>query len=266
MREVVVVRGAGDLATGVGYRLHRCGFKVLMLEIEKPLVIRRTVSYAQSVYDGEIVINGVKGVRVSNQEEIESAWKRDEIPVLVDEKAEIISELKPRVVVDAILAKKNLGTTLDMAEIVVGVGPGFTAGVDVDAVVETKRGHYLGTVILEGAAIPNTGVPGLIGGYDKERVIHSPADGRIEHIAKIGDIVKAGETIAKIGDTDVVVEIPGVLRGLIQNGLEVQRELKIADVDPRGEVEHCFTISDKAFSIAGGVVEAIFYKMYREKR
>lgn len=266
MREVVVVRGAGDLATGVGYRLHRCGFKVLMLEIEKPLVIRRTVSYAQSVYDGEIVINGVKGVRVSNQEEIESAWKRDEIPVLVDEKAEIISELKPRVVVDAILAKKNLGTNIEMAEIVVAMGPGFTAGVDVDAVVETKRGHYLGSVILEGMAIPNTGVPGLIGGYDKERVIHSPADGRIEHIAKIGDIVKAGETIAKIGDTDVVVEIPGVLRGLIQDGLEVQTGLKIADVDPRGEVEHCFTISDKAFSIAGGVVEAIFYKMYREKR
>lgn len=266
MREVVVVRGAGDLATGVGYRLHRCGFKVLMLEIEKPLVIRRTVSYAQSVYDGEIVINGVKGVRVSNQEEIDSAWEREEIPVLVDERARIVSELKPRIVVDAILAKKNLGTNIDMAEIVIGMGPGFTAGVDVDAVVETKRGHYLGSVILEGTAIPNTGVPGLIGGYDKERVIHSPADGKIEHISKIGDIVKAGQTIAKIGSTDVVVEISGVLRGLIQDGLEVQTGLKIADVDPRGEVEHCFSISDKALSIAGGVLEAIMYKTYREQK
>lgn len=266
MREVVVVRGAGDLATGVGYRLHRCGFKVLMLEIENPLVIRRTVSYAQSVYDGEIVINGVKGVSVSSQGEIESAWEREEIPVLVDERAEIISELKPKVVVDAILAKKNLGTNIDMADIVVAMGPGFTAGVDVDAVVETKRGHYLGSVILEGTAIPNTGVPGLIGGYDKERVIHSPATGKIEHISKIGDRVEAGQTIAKIGDTDVVVEIAGVLRGLIQEGLEVQTGLKIADVDPRGEVEHCFSISDKARSIAGGVLEAIMYKLYREKK
>jgi xanthine dehydrogenase accessory factor len=266
MREVVVVRGAGDLATGVGYRLHRCGFKVLMLEIEKPLVIRRTVSYAQSVYDGETVINGVKGIKVSSRGEIESAWEREEIPVLVDEKAEIISERKPKVVVDAILAKKNLGTNIDMAEIVIAMGPGFTAGVDVDAVVETKRGHYLGSVILEGTAIPNTGVPGTIGGYDKERVIHSPADGKIEHISKIGDRVEAGQTIAKIGDTEVVVEIAGVLRGLIQDGLEVQTGLKIADVDPRGEVEHCFSISDKAFSIAGGVLEAIMYKMYREKK
>lgn len=265
MRETVVVRGAGDLATGIGHRLHRSGFNVLMLEIEKPLVIRRTVSYAQAVYDGEIVINGVKGVMVKSREEIATAWDREEIPVLVDENADIVSEIETRIVVDAILAKKNLGTTIDMAEIVIGVGPGFTAGVDVDAVVETKRGHYLGSVILDGAAIPNTGIPGTIGGYDKERVIHSPADGIIENVAKIGDVVEVGDTIAKIGETDVKAEIPGVLRGLIQNGIEVYNGLKIADIDPRGEVDHCFTISDKARAIAGGVLEAIMYKTFREK-
>lgn len=265
MRETVVVRGAGDLATGIGHRLHRSGFNVLMLEIEKPLVIRRTVSYAQAVYDGEIVINGVKGVMVKSREEIATAWDREEIPVLVDENADIVSEIETRIVVDAILAKKNLGTTIDMAEIVIGVGPGFTARVDVDAVVETKRGHYLGSVILDGAAIPNTGIPGTIGGYDKERVIHSPADGIIENVAKIGDVVEVGDTIAKIGETDVKAEIPGVLRGLIQNGIEVYSGLKIADIDPRGEVNHCFTISDKARAIAGGVLEAIMYKTFREK-
>lgn len=266
MENVVVIRGAGDLATGIASRLYKSGFKVLMLDLAIPLVIRRTVSFAQAIFDGEIEIEGVKGVKVDSLDEIKSAWERDEIPVLVDEKAEIISELKPEIVVDAIIAKKNRGTNLDMAEIVIGVGPGFTAGVDVDAVVETKRGHYLGKVILEGGAIANTGVPGEIGGYAKERVIHSPADGVLTQVYKIGDLVKAGETIAKVGEVEVKTEIAGVLRGIIQDGITVWKGLKIADVDPRDVVNHCTTISDKARAIAGGVLEAIMYKKYKANR
>lgn len=264
MRDIVVIRGAGDLATGVGYRLHKSGFRVLMLEIEVPLVIRRTVSFAQAVFDGSVEIEGVKGVKVNDLDSICEAWSRGNIPVLVDENADIVKTIRPKVVVDAILAKKNLGTKKDMADIVIALGPGFVAGNDVDAVVETKRGHYLGSVIVEGSAIANTGVPGEIGGASKERVIHSPASGTIKHKKKIADVVAAGETIAVVGEVEVKPEISGVLRGLIQEGICVNKGLKIADVDPRDVVSHCFSISDKARAIAGGVLEAILCLMNEE--
>lgn len=266
MKELVIIRGAGDLATGVAYRLHKSGFRVLMLDIETPLVIRRTVSFAQAVYDGEIEISGVKGIKVETLDEIVAAWDREEIPVVVDEKADMIRRIRPKIVVDAILAKKNLGTRIDMADIVIGMGPGFTAGVDVDAVIETQRGHYLGTVILEGRPAEDTGVPGNIGGFTKERVIHSPAAGTIKNINKIADVVKAGEVIATVDGVPVHATIDGVLRGLIQEGLYVRKGLKIADIDPRDVVKHCFSISDKARAIAGGVLEAIMYFLNEEEK
>lgn len=262
MNELVVIRGAGDLATGVAYRLYKSGFKVIMLDIEEPLVIRRTVAFAQAIYDGETEVEGVRAVKASTLDEIARAIQNGHIPVVVDSEGKTIKDVRPKIVVDAILAKKNYGTHKDMADIVVALGPGFKAGVDADAVVETKRGHYLGRLILEGEAIPNTGVPGVIEGESERRVIHSPASGIIAHKSKITDLVSAGDTIAMVGDVEVKTEISGVLRGLIQEGIEVEEGLKVADVDPRDVRDHCHTISDKARSLGGGVLEAILNRQY----
>lgn len=263
MSEIVVVRGAGDIASGIGHRLHLSGFKVILLDIEEPLVIRRTVAFADAIFNGEAIVEGVKGVLCKDENGIKKAFENNEIPVIIDRECEIINKLKVDVVVDAILAKKNIGTHKNMAPIVIGVGPGFTAGVDVDAVVETKRGHYLGKLILEGSAIPNTGSPGNIGGFTVERVINAPDTGRIEHIRKIGDIVKKDEVIATIEGTPVKSKLDGALRGLIRNGTYVKKGLKIADTDPRGIVEYCYEISEKARAIGGGVLEGILHLSFR---
>ncbi len=265
IEDVVVIRGGGDIATGVAHRLHRSGFKVLIIEIEKPTVIRRTVSFAQAAFDGQTIVEGVKAIKVNNIEEIYNCWENRDIPIIIDEELKILKEIKADVLVDAILAKRNLGTSRAMAPITIGLGPGFEAGVDVDVVIETQRGHYLGSLIFEGFAEPNSGIPGIIGGYGKERVIHSPADGIIQHISKIGDLVKKDDTIAFIGEVPVKASIDGVLRGLIMGGLEVNKGLKIADVDPRGIQIYCNSISEKARAIGGGALEAILYlKMKQE--
>lgn len=255
----VVIRGAGDVATGIGHRLHRCGFKVLHLDIEKPLVIRRTVAFTQALSDGEGEVEGVKCRKVNNLSEIENAWDNDYVAVMVDPEAKILYELKPEVVVDSIIAKKNIGTNKSMAPITIGIGPGFVAGEDVDVVVESNRGHYLGTIILEGSAAPNTGVPGNIAGFTSERVIRAEADGVIKNIRELGDIVKQDEDIAYIGDVPVKASLDGVLRGLISDGSTVFNGLKIADVDPRGDSQYVYSISEKARAIGGAVVEGILY-------
>jgi len=259
MDDIVIIRGGGDIATGVAHRLHRSGFKVLVLEIAKPTVIRRTVSFAQAIFDCETVVEGVKALRVNNKEEINRCWEDGNIPVIIDENLNILKEIKADVLVDAILAKKNLGTTKDLAPITIGLGPGFEAGVDVDVVIETNRGHYLGSVIFEGFAEPNSGVPGLINGYGIERVVRSPANGIIRHRLKIGDLVKKDEIIAYVNQVPVKAPIDGVLRGLIMEELEVYEGMKIGDVDPRGVKEYCYSISEKARAIGGGVLEAILY-------
>lgn len=255
----VVIRGAGDVATGIGHRLHRCGFKVLHLDIGKPLVIRRTVAFTQAIFDGEGEVEGVKCRLVKNIEEIEKAWMEDEVAVMVDPEALIIDQIKPDVVVDAIIAKKNIGTNKSMANTTIGIGPGFTAGDDVDVVVESNRGHFLGSIILKGSAASNTGEPGNIGGFTKERVIRANANGVIRNVREIGDLVTKGEPIAYIGDTVVKASLDGMLRGLIKNDSDVFEGLKIADVDPRGERKYCFTITEKARAIGGGVLEGILY-------
>ncbi len=258
--ELIAIRGGGDLASGVAHKLFMSGFKVVILEIEKPSSIRRTVCFSEAIYRGEIIIEGVKGVLAVDKEEINKILEQGQIPVYIDDKADIIKELKPLAVVDAILAKKNLGTKRKMAPITIGVGPGFEAGIDVDMVIESNRGHYLGKIIYEGKAEENTGIPGNIIGYTEERVLRSPCEGRIKNFYNIGDRVRKGDVICQVGEENVLAQIDGVLRGMIKEGFLVYKGLKIGDVDPRAIVDHAFTISDKARTIAGGVLEAVLYK------
>lgn len=254
---LVVIKGAGDLATGIAHRLKKSGFDIVMTEINRPTTVRRTVAFSQAIFDNEVDIEGIKGVKVNDINEIYKEIKEGNIPVIVDEKASIIKELKPEVVVDAIIAKKNIGTSINDAPIVIGVGPGFEAKIDCHLVVETKRGHYLGKVIESGSAIPNTGVPGNIGGYTKERIIRASSDGKIKPVVAIGDVVKKGQVVAYVNEVEVPAEIDGIVRGMLQEGIEVFKGMKSGDIDPRCEKDHCFTISDKARSIGGGVLEAI---------
>ena len=273
-KDLIVVRGAGDLATGTIHRLKKAGFRLLVLEAEHPAAIRRQVALSEAVYAGSARVEDVEAVRMDLdlaekknrkellEQEMERIWKKDGVPVLVDPAGLSIAALRPAVVVDAILAKKNLGTTKEMAPLVIALGPGFTAGEDVDVVIETKRGHNLGRVIRSGSAVPNTGIPGIIGGYGKERVMHAQAEGILRNVASIGDIVEARAVIAEIetenGTVPVEASLSGLLRGLIRDGYPVTKGFKIADIDPRQEeLQNCFTISDKARCIAGSVLEVI---------
>ena len=258
MNEVIVVRGAGDLATGTIHCLHQCGFRVLATEISRPTAIRRSVAFSEAMYDGAVAVEGVRARMIRDVSEAEAVWQDGEIPVLADPDLSRALTVKPEIFVDAAIAKKNLGTKRDMAPLVIALGPGFRAGMDADAVIETRRGHHLGRIICEGSAQPNTGVPGMIAGYGKERVIHSPAAGIHYPAAKIGDIVKKGDIIAHVGQMPVVASIDGLIRGMLREGLYVPEHFKIADIDPRiSERENCYTISDKARAIAGGVLTAI---------
>ncbi|MDV4152704.1 selenium-dependent molybdenum cofactor biosynthesis protein YqeB [Clostridium sp. AL.422] len=256
--DYVVVRGGGDIASGTIQKLYRSGFKVIILEVEKPTAIRRNVAFSDAIYNGETSVEGIIAIRVNNINEMNEAHKNNFIPILVDPEGKIINEVKPLVVIDAILAKKNLGTNKNMSPITIALGPGFKAGKDVDVVIETMRGHNLGRLIFDGYAMPNTGVPGEIGGYSKERVIYSDSDGVIRNISSIGEIVNKNDVLAYIGKNEVRAPIDGLLRGLIKDGTTVYKGLKIGDVDPRlKEVENYTTISDKARNIGGGVLEAL---------
>ena len=272
-KDLIVVRGAGDLAIGTIHRLKKAGFRLLVLEAEHPAASRRQVALSEAVYAGSASVEDVEAVRMDVdlaekknrkellEQEMERIWKKDGVPVLVDPAGLSIAALRPAVVVDAILAKKNLGTTKEMAPLVIALGPGFTAGEDVDVVFETKRVHNLGRVIRSGSAVPNTGIPGIIGGYGKERVMHAQAEGILRNVASIGDIVEARAVIAEIetenGTVPVEASLSGLLRGLIRDGYPVTKGFKIADIDPRKEeLQNCFTISDKARRIAGSVLEA----------
>ena len=255
----IVVKGAGDLASGAIMRLHRAGFRVVATETAQPTTVRRTVAFSEAVYGGEVEVEGVCARRVAGHAEIVNAWREDVIPVLVDPRSEIVKVIRPPVLVDAIMAKRNCGTTLGDAPVVIGLGPGFVAGVDVHAVVETNRGHRLGRVLLTGEAEPDTGVPGEIGGHAAARLLRAPCAGLLRAKLAIGDSVKPGEVICWVGDTPVTAQIAGVLRGVLHEGLPVNEGMKIGDVDPRAAREHCFTISDKSLSVGGGVLEAVLY-------
>lgn len=263
MNRLVVVKGAGDMATGIAHRLHRSGFRVITTELAKPTVIRRTVAFAEAIYEGKVVVEQVTAVKTA----LANARKVAEegyVPVVVDPEGVVIKEFRPWAVVDAILAKRNTGTKISDAPVVVAVGPGFIAGEDAHAVIESMRGHFLGRVIYSGQALPNTGCPGEIGGYTKERILRAPCAGVFQAKRQICEPVTAGETVAWVNQVPVVAAVSGVLRGLLKDGLTVERGMKIGDIDPRCEPEHCFTISDKARAIGGGVLEALLYYAARE--
>lgn len=261
----VLIRGGGDLASGVAYRLHRSGMQVLVLELPQPMVIRRAVALASAMYEGVVEIEGVVGRKVASLEAALDSLRRGEIAVMADPEAKVVSQWRPDVLVDAILAKRNIGTRISDAPVVIGLGPGFVAGVDVHAVIETNRGHFLGRVILDGSAEPDTGIPGAVMGYTVERVLRAPGDGMLRTGMSIGDEVKAGEVVGHVDGSSVVAGISGVIRGLLADGLNVAEGIKIGDIDPRGVREHCFTISDKALAIGGGVLEAVLYLRRRSQ-
>ena len=265
MDKKIWIRGAGDLATGIALRLYRSGFDIIMSDIPVPTTVRRTVAFSPAVYTGETQVEGITGKLCENISMIDTVIESGCIPVIVDPSGEIMKEYKPDIIVDAIIAKTNIGTKITDADIVIGVGPGFEAGVDCHAVVETKRGHNLGRVIWSGSAYPNTGVPGNIGGYTVERIIRATADGVFKAKVNIGDYVKAGDLLAYCDETPVYANIDGIVRGLLQDGVKVKTGMKSGDVDPRAEREYCFTVSDKASAIGGGVLEAILSKISGRK-
>lgn len=256
--EMIVVRGGGDLATGVVQKFVRAGFPVCILEVEQPTAIRRNVALCEAVYQQSATVEDVTCRRANTIDEIKACHQKGEAALLVDPKGEWIKRLRPAAVVDAILAKRNLGTHRGMAPITIGLGPGFCAGQDVDAVIETMRGHDLGRLILQGGALPNTGVPGEIGGKSAQRVIHAPCEGTVQHIKKIGDVVRQGEGLFTIDDKLVIAPFTGLLRGLIRQGLHVPKGMKVADVDPRVDVQWN-SISDKARCLGGAALEAYLY-------
>lgn len=255
----ILIKGAGDLASGIACRLHECGFSIVMTDLAVPTAVRRTVAFSRAIYEGKTQIENTVGILCSNLDEINSAIANNNIAVIVDPMAEIRKEYKPDVVVDAIIAKKNLGTDINDARVVIGVGPGFTAGADCHCVIETKRGHYLGKCIYQGSAIANTGIPGDIGGYTVERILRAPADGVFEPSVDIGCRVEQGDICGYVAGIPMVSSIAGVVRGLLQNGVVVTQGMKAGDVDPRCEEAHCMSVSDKARAIGGGVLEAILH-------
>ncbi len=256
----IAMRGAGDLATGVALRLHRSGFEnLLLLETKHPLAVRRLVSFSEAVCRGKMSVEGVTARHIKDVAEFGECIAGREIPLLVDPGAGSFAQYQPDVVIDAIIAKRNTGTGIDDAELVIGLGPGFDAGVDVHLVVETMRGHGLGRVVREGTALPDTGIPGSIAGFTHQRLLRAPNDGVFETACDIGDEVVAGERVATVAGTPVVAHVSGVLRGLLRSNTPVSLRTKLGDIDPRGEVAFCSTSSDKAMAVAGGVLEAILW-------
>ena len=254
----IVIKSAGEMASGVAVRLHRAGFReILMLETDAPTAVRRRVSFSEAVYDGEQCVEGVAARRAKNVEEIASLWRSGMLAVAVDPEWRFLSRLKPFASVDAVLAKRNTGTRIDETPLVVALGPGFTAGVDAHFVVETQRGHNLGRVYAEGSAEPNTGIPGTIGGYTLERVLRAPADGVVEQCREIGETLQAGETVCVVGSVPVPAKIAGVLRGCIRPGIRVSAGTKLGDIDPRGNPDNCDTVSEKARALGGAVLEIL---------
>ena len=259
----VLIKGGGEMASGVAHRLRKCHFRVCMTEIPKPQAVRREVSFCEAVYEGEKTVEGITAKRVNTYDEVEEVWNSDQIPLIVDATSSIKDILKPDVIVDAIMAKKNLGTKITEAPLVIALGPGFYAGKDAHLVVETKRGHNLGKIIKEGEAEKDTGIPGLIAGFSIERVLRAPKNGTLSIMKEIGTSVEAGAIVAFVNDLPITTQINGIIRGLLRDGAEVWKGMKTGDVDPRGIKEYCYTISDKTNAIGGGVLEGMLSYLNR---
>ncbi len=286
-RPLVIIRGGGDLGTGTALRLHRAGWRVLITELARPLVIRRAVAFASAIYDGSIEVENVIARRLDRDvilSEAKNLWSSKQIPVIVDPDCSIAALTPPHAIVDAIMVKRNSGTRITDAPIVIALGPGFTAGVDCHAVIETNRGHNLGRVYYQGSAEADTGIPGNLGGHDSQRVVRAPIDGVFYAHRQIGDQVKAGDMVGRVITVDVALtdsaagrlavtdrdasqplgtivktKIDGVVRGILHDGLIVLAKTKVADIDPRGVVRNCFTVSDTSWAVGGGVLEAVMY-------
>lgn len=256
---VIWVRGAGDIASGIAFRLHQSGFSVVMSDLPIPTSIRRTICFSEAIIKGNTVVEGITATFAKNADDVRRILDNRQIAVLADPEGIEAQKLHPAAIVDAILAKRNTGTAITDAPVVVGVGPGFTAGVDCHAVVETMRGHTLGRVYYEGTALPDTGVPGNIGGYTLERLLRAPCAGVFRGVKQIGDVVQVNDVCAYVDDQPIITRIPGVLRGLLPDGLIVYEGMKSGDVDPRCERSHCYMISDKALAVGGGAMEAILH-------
>ncbi|SPD74116.1 putative 4-hydroxybenzoyl-CoA reductase molybdenum cofactor biosynthesis protein [uncultured Desulfobacterium sp.] len=254
----LVVKGAGEMASGVAWRLFNSGFRrICMTDVAQPQAVRREVSFCEAIYDGQKTVHGVTAKLITSMKAISEIWEIGQVPVIVDPEAGVIDFLKPDVIIDAILAKKNLGTKITNAPLVIGLGPGFCAGRDVHLVVETNRGHDLGRLIHQGEAEKNTGVPGVIAGYGAERVFRAPKDGRFIALSGIGDLVEEGDLVADVDGLPVKAQIKGVIRGILRNGTHVWKGMKAGDVDPRGKKDFCYSVSEKTLAIAGGVLEGI---------
>jgi xanthine dehydrogenase accessory factor len=260
---IMLIKGGGEMASGVVQRLVRSGFRVCITELPEPLAVRRRVSFCEAVFAGRSEVEGLIGRRVSDKEEVHRCWGDGEVPVVIDPRCAIRKILSPDVLVDGILAKQNTGTALSDAPLVIGLGPGFLVGRDVHVVVETNRGHNLGRVIEEGEAEPDTGIPGEIGGYTWERVLRAPAGGTFRGKKQIGDRIEKGEVVAEVGGVPLEAAIAGVLRGILHDGLTAVPNMKVGDVDPRAAREHCLTVSEKARAIGGAVLEAVMRKYHQ---
>jgi xanthine dehydrogenase accessory factor len=255
---VIIIKGAGEMASGVACRLYRANFRrILMLETPSPLAVRRHVSFCEAIHDHQQIVEGIEALRVTSELELQQAWLAGKIAVTVDPRGESIGRYRPDLLIDATVAKRNLGTSMDDAPLVIALGPGFTAGRDCHVVIETNRGHDLGRLISAGSAVANTGIPGNIAGYTGQRVLRAPADGLFTTEKQIGDPVRQGEVIGKVGTAEATAQIDGILRGLIRPGSTVTKGLKIGDVDPRGEASYCDTVSEKARALGGAVLEAL---------
>jgi len=259
IRELSIgIKGAGEMASAIAWRLYMANIrKIFMMEIPRPLAVRRGVCFCEAIYDRCKTVEGVEAIKADSVDGVEQIWNAGEIAVLVDPGWISREKLQPDVILDAILAKKNLGTTRTEAGLVIGLGPGFVAGSDVHMVIETNRGHNLGRIITSGSAEADTGVPGDIGGYTQERVLRAPADGMFRAGKAIGDLVKTGEVVGEVAGIEIRTRIGGVIRGLIRSDIKVTEGMKLGDIDPRGDRSYCYTISDKARAIAGSALEAI---------
>lgn len=254
---LIIIKGAGDLASGVAHRLHRSGYRLLMTDLPRPTAIRRTVAFCQAVYDGSLTLEKITA-RKAGPDNFEGVISAGEIPVIAGADPAWLESLNPKAFIEATLSKRNTGLSRKEGRLTIALGPGYNAGMDADAVIETARGHYLGRVILEGPALANTGKPGLIGGYDLERLVRAPGPGEVRFSASIGDKVKAGQVLGQVGGVDIIAAIDGILRGALQNGLTVPERFKIGDIDPRPDsADYIHSPSDKARAIGGGVLEAL---------
>jgi xanthine dehydrogenase accessory factor len=257
MTPYVLIWGGGDLASGVALRLHRVGICVLIVETHQPMAVRRSVAFAQAVYDGQMNIEEVQGILIENPPQMDSCWKLKQIPMIVDPDLKILDKFRPLVLVDARMRKKKASSSLSMAYLVVGLGPGFEVGENCHAAIETQRGHFLGRVYWQGSPQADTGIPGKVENYTIERVLHTPVSGLVTAFADIGDWVNAGDVIMKVADQEICAPFPGLVRGLIHPGLYVQKGTKVGDIDPRPEVFRYRFVSEKTLAIGGGVLEAI---------